>query len=176
MQTDSTFLVRFESQVQQLDYLNYWIISLSPDILSQLPGRSEKGDFNQRLLINLDGKITWQCGVLALGDGWGMITIQQSRLKKIGKTLNDQVTVSLKKDDSEFGVEVPEEIQEYWSQVPESKARFDFLSPAWKRYILNFISSAKTENKRLERTHTLMRNLLLTPVGQENFRQLQGKE
>lgn len=172
----TSFLVSFDTSVRALDYLNYWIIELSPEILAQLPGRKEKGDFNQRLIIDLDGKISWQCGVLALGDGYGMITVQQQRLKKIGKQLNESVRVSLKKDDSEFGVEIPEEIQEYWLQVPETKERFDLLTLAWKRYILNFISSAKTANKRMERTHILLTNLLNTPPGNENFRQLQGKE
>jgi uncharacterized protein YdeI (YjbR/CyaY-like superfamily) len=124
----------------------------------------------------LDNKVQWQAGILALGEGNGLITIQKDRLKKIGKTLGDSVIVQLQKDESEFGVPVPEEIQEYWIQVPESKDRFDTLTPGMKRYILNHISTAKSPEKRLERTHFLMSNLLLAPQGKETFRFLLGKD
>jgi hypothetical protein len=169
-------MIEFETDIQAIDYLNYWFVEITPDILAQLPGRKEKGDFNQRLLITLDNKVQWQAGILALGEGSGLITVQKDRLKKIGKTLGDSVIVQLQKDESEFGVPVPEEIQEYWIQVPESKDRFDTLTPGMKRYILNHISTAKSPEKRLERTHILMSNLLLAPQGKETFRFLLGKD
>ena len=97
-------------------------------------------------------------------------------MKKLGKTLGDSVSVQLEKDESEFGVPVPEEIVEYWNQVPESKMRFDALTPGMKRYILNHIEVAKSHEKRIERTHLLMSNLLLAPQGKETFRFLLGKE
>ncbi len=169
-------MIEFETRIQSLDWLNYWFVELTPDILAQLPGRKEKGDFNQRLLITLDSKIQWQAGVLALGEGSGLITVQQNRLKKLGKTLGDSVFVQLEKDESEFGVPVPEEIIEYWNQVPESKMRFDALTPGMKRYILNHVDTAKSNEKRAERTHLLMSNLLLAPQGKETFRFLLGKD
>lgn len=169
-------MVEFETYVQSLDWLNYWFVELTPDILAQLPGRKEKGDFNQRLLVTLDSKIQWQAGVLALGEGSGLITVQQNRLKKLGKTLGDSVLVRLEKDESEFGVPVAEEIIEYWNQVPESKMRFDALTPGMKRYILNYVDTAKSKEKRAERTHLLMSNLLLAPQGKETFRFLLGKD
>lgn len=169
-------MVEFETCVQSLEWLNYWFIELTPEILAQLPGRTEKGDFNQRLIIHLDSKIQWQAGVLALGEGSGLITVQQNRLKKIGKTLGDSVHVKLEKDSSEFGVPVPEEMIEYWHQVPESKDRFDALTPGMKRYILNHVDTAKSKDKRVERAHMLMSNLLLAPQGKETFRFLLGKD
>lgn len=169
-------MIEFETDIKALDYLNYWFVEITPDILAQLPGRKEKGDFNQRLIITLDSKIRWQAGILALGNGSGLITVQKDRLKKLGKTLGDFVQVQLEKDDSEFGVPVAEEIKEYWIQVPESKNRFDALTPAMKRYILNHVSTAKSAEKRLERTHLLLSNLLLAPQGKETFRFLLGKD
>lgn len=166
----------FETQVQELDYLNYWFIELSPTILAQLPGRKEKGDFNQRLIVSLDHKIEWQAGVLALGEGSGLITVQQNRLKQVGKTLGDTVWVELSKDESEYGVPIPQEVLEYWKQVPVSKLRFDALGAGMKRYVLNHVSTAKTDVKRTERTHLLMSNLIRAKPGAETFRFLLGKE
>ncbi|MNK02178.1 hypothetical protein D3C87_199980 [compost metagenome] len=169
-------MVEFETDIKALDYLNYWFVEITPEILAQLPGRKEKGDFNQRLIITLDHEVRWQAGILALGEGSGFITVQKDRLKKVGKTLGDTVTIQLEKDESEFGVPVVAEIEEYWVQVPESKDRFDALTPAMKRYILNHVSTAKSTEKRLERTHLLLSNLLLAPQGKETFRFLLGKD
>jgi hypothetical protein len=169
-------MITFETDIKALDYLNYWFVEITPDILAQLPGRKEKGDFNQRLIITLDKRVSWQAGILALGNGSGLITVQKNRLKQIGKTLGDHVTVELEKDDSEFGVPVAEELKEYWLQVPESKLRFDALTPGMKRYILNHVSTAKSTEKRAERAHLLLSNLLLAPQGKETFRFLLGKD
>src|SRR6218665_2794943 len=114
-------MVTYETSVQALDALKYWYVEVPPAILAQLPGRKEKGDFNQRLISTLDNRISWQCGILALGEGSGLITVQQKRLKELGKTLFDTVQVSLQKDESEYGVPISEICKIYWEQVPEAK-------------------------------------------------------
>ncbi|MFY7991041.1 MAG: DUF1905 domain-containing protein [Fluviicola sp.] len=169
-------IVSFNASIEKLDYLNYWFVRLSEDILAQLPGRTEKGDFNQRLIIRLDDQIEWQAGVLALGEGEGLITVQRQRLKELDKTLGDTVQVSLRKDESEFGTEIPEEIAEYWVQVPESKMRFDQQIPAMKRYILNYVNAVKSPIKKAERTHLLLHNLCRSKDLNPYFRFLLGKE
>lgn len=169
-------IVSFNASIEKLDYLNYWFVRLTEDVLAQLPGRTEKGDFNQRLIIRLDDTIEWQAGVLALGGGEGLITVQQKRLKSLSKTLGDTVAVSLRKDDSEFGTSIPEEIMEYWAQVPESKIRFDQQTPAMQRYILNYVQAVKSPIKKAERTHLLLHNLCRSKELHPHFRFLLGKE
>lgn len=168
-------LVSFTATVVKLHYLNYVVVEITPEILSQLPGKFEKGDYNQRLIIRLDGKVSWQCGMLAMGEGSGCITIQSQRLKKLGKSIGDDVLVELWKDDSEYGVEVAEELQIYWDQEPESFRRFSQLTPSMQRYILNYVLGVKNPDKRLERAVLLMRNLVNSIEGKESFRELLGK-
>jgi len=170
------FMITYETSVQALDALKYWYVEVPPHILEQLPGRKEKGDFNQRLIITLDDKITWQCGILALGEGAGLITVQQKRLKEVGKTLFDTVKVSLVKDESEYGVPVSEICRIYWEQVPEAKHAFDELKPGMQRYILNHISQPKSEEKQLERTQDMFLRLVRSNPKTVSFRYLLGKE
>ncbi len=171
-----TIPVQFKTVIQKLDYLNYWFVELTPAILADLTATFQTQPFNQRLIITLDASIQWNCGVVALGEGSGFITVQKARLKILGKTIGDEVEVNLVPDTSEFGVEVAIEIDEYWNQEVESKRRFDLLTMGMKRYILNYINTAKTPEKRVERTVLLMRNLMRSTVGKESFRQLLGKE
>lgn len=168
-------LVAFTAPIVKLHYLNYIVVEITPELLVQLPGKFEKGNFNQRLIIRLDGTLSWQCGILAMGEGSGCITLQAPRLKKIGKSVGDDVFVELWKDDSEYGVEVAEELQVYWDQEPESFRRFSQLKPSMQRYILNHVNGAKHPEKRLERTVLLMRNLVNASEGKETFRELLGK-
>lgn len=168
-------LVSFTASVVKLHYLNYVVVEITPEILAGLPGKFEKGDYNQRLIIRLDKKISWQCGMLAMGEGSGCITIQSQRLKKLGKSIGDNVLVELWKDESEYGVEVAEELQIYWDQEPESFRRFSQLTPSMQRYILNYVTTVKNPEKRLERTVLLMRNLVNSSEGKETFRELLGK-
>ncbi len=169
-------MISYSTTVEALDALKYWYVEVPPHILALLPGRKEKGDFNQRLIITLDNKISWQCGILALGEGSGLITVQQKRLKEVGKTLFDEVHISLEKDESKYGVEVSEVCLIYWEQVPESKAYFDLLKPGMQRYILNHISQPKSELKQLERTQELFKRLLNSNPKTVTFRYLLGKE
>jgi hypothetical protein len=150
-------------------------VEVPPVILEQLPGKVEKGDYNQRLIIRLDDRLQWQCGMIAMGEGSGCIPIQAKRLKTLGKTIGDTVQVQLFKDESEYGVEVAEELAIYWEQEPEAFRRFSNLKPSVQRYVLNYVISAKSPGKRLERTVLLMRNLVKEPEGKETFRGILGK-
>jgi hypothetical protein len=44
-----------------------------------------------------------------------------------------------------------------------------------QRYILNYVITVKSPEKRLERTTLLLRNLLRSSEGKETFRELLGK-
>lgn len=168
-------LVTYTTPVVKLHYLNYLVIEVPPVILDQLPGKFEKGDYNQRLIIRLDNTIEWQCGLLAMGEGSACVTIQSKRLKELKKTIGDDVEVQFFKDESTYGVEVAEEIAEYWSQDPEAFRRFSQLTPSMQRYILNYVTTVKNPDKRMERTLLLMRNLLRSAEGKETFKELLGK-
>jgi hypothetical protein len=168
-------IVTYTTPVVKLHYLNYVVIEVPPVILDQLPGKFEKGNYNQRLIIRLDNTLEWQCGLLAMGEGSACVTVQNKRLKELKKAIGDDVEVQFFKDESTYGVEVAEEIAEYWAQDSESFRRFSLLTPSMQRYILNYVTSVKNPDKRMERTILLMRNLLRSTEGKESFRELLGK-
>lgn len=170
-----TPIVSYETAVTKLHYLNYIVVEVPPSILDRLPGKLEKGNYNQRLIIRLDGNVRWQCGIIAMGEGSGCIPVNAVRLKKLKKTIGDDVFVELYRDDSEFGVEIAGELAEYWAQDSESHRRFMQLKPSMQRYVLQYVITAKTPEKRIERTVLLMRNLVRSAEGKETFRELLGK-
>lgn len=169
-------MVQYQSLIYYYPKLKYYYVEVPEEILAQLPGRAQKKDFNQRLWITINDTVRWQCGVLALGEGKGLISIQKKRLQDLQIGLNDRVSVALEPDESELGTTIEATILAYWEQVPEAKIAFDALGNGMKRYIINHIQSVKSEQKQLERTQFLFERLLWKPTDQITFRFLLGKE
>ncbi|MGZ6540100.1 MAG: YdeI/OmpD-associated family protein, partial [Bacteroidia bacterium] len=122
----------------------------------------------------VNDKLTFQAGVVALGNGNGYISINASRLKKLGLKFKDTVSVSLKKDESEFGMEMCEELKELLQQDEEGMRRFKMLTKGKQRYIIYYVAMVKSSQKRIDRAILLITNLKKTKEGKESFREMLG--
>ena len=163
--------VIFETQISLLLHLiGTRYLYISPAIVQALGGK-----FSMRLLCTVNSQITFQCGLVSLGEGAAYISINQKRMKQLGVEVGDTVTVKLEKDESEYGVEVPEELTELFAQDDEGFERFKFLPAGKQRYILNHVSSVKDSQKRIERAVLLITNLKKCKPGKESFREMLGK-
>lgn len=127
-----------------------------------------------RVICTVNNKLSFQGGLVALGEGSAYITLNAKRMKELGVKLGSEVTISLAKDESEFGMEVPEELSELLKQDPEGKKRFETLSPGKQRYIIHYVSSVKSSHLRADRAVLLISNLKKLPLGKENFREMLG--
>lgn len=162
---------RFRTHIGYLDKLklNYLFISAA---MVQETG----GSLKQRVLFSVNGSENWHGGFVGLGDGNAYITLNTARLKQLGLSVGDEVDLTLMKDESEFGMEVPAELDELLAQDDEGLKRFMALTPGKQRYIIHYINSVKSSDKRLERSIMLITNLKMTTPGKESFRQMLGKE
>ena len=119
---------------------------------------------------------TYTAGFVSLDDGNAYITLNTAMLKQLGLSAGDEVNLTLMQDDSEFGMPVPAELDELLAQDAEGLQRFMGLPPGKQRYIIHYINSVKSSEKRLERALLLIGNLKKTQPGKEEFRQLLGKD
>lgn len=127
-----------------------------------------------RLICSVNKRISFQCGLVALGQGRAYISITKKRMKDLGVSLGDQVTVVLKPDKSKYGMPMPPELKEVLAQDEQGKLRFEKLTPGRQRYIIHYVSSVKNSDKRIERALLLIENLKTLPEGQESFRAMLG--
>ncbi|REJ84482.1 MAG: DUF1905 domain-containing protein [Bacteroidetes bacterium] len=144
-----------------------------------IPSRQVKklgGKLPIRLWCSVNGSEAFQCGLVALGKGDAYITITKKRMKEYGVTEGDEVQIELKPDESKYGMEVPEELEELLKQDHEGRRRFEMLSPGKQRYIINYVSTVKNSVLRMNRALLLIGNLKLSREGKENFRQMLGLE
>ncbi|MES2618637.1 MAG: DUF1905 domain-containing protein [Bacteroidota bacterium] len=164
--------VTFDSAIHVLTYLmGVKYIEIPPVIVKQLGG-----SFSQRVICTINQKISFQAGFVSLGNGSAYISVNQARLKKLGVEEGDMVSVSLVKDDSEYGVPMPEELDVLFQQDREGFDRFKGLAMGMQRYIMNHVSAVKNTQKRVDRAILLITNLKKTKKGKETFRAILGKD
>ncbi|MCX6186412.1 MAG: YdeI/OmpD-associated family protein [Bacteroidetes bacterium] len=142
-------------------------IEVSKSVINQLGV-----GINIRLLCTLNKQLTFQCGLVALGNGSAYISINKKRMKVLKVKKGDEVNVDLVIDTSEYGMDMPEELEELLIQDIEGKRRFDLLTPGKKRYIIHYISVVKSKQIRLDKALLLIGNLKLTKEGKESFREI----
>lgn len=134
------------------------------------------GGIGTRLLCTVNSEKPYQCGMVSLGNGTAYISINKKRLKDAGLTKGDEVQVSLEPDTSEYGMEVPDELQELFKQDSVGFKRFEGLTPGKQRYIINYVATVKSPQLRVDRAILLIENLKKLPLGKESFRAMLGLE
>lgn len=163
-------MIKFKTTIGQLDYLNMKYLEVPAEVVEKF------GTLKIRLICTVNNSLSFQCGLMALGEGKAYISINAKRMKELGVKLGDQVHVALEKDNSKYGMEVPEELAELFRQDEEGKRRFDKLTPGMQRYIIYYVSGVKSQNLRVERAIMLIENLKKAVEGKETFRFLLGKD
>jgi hypothetical protein len=164
--------ITYKTNISKLDHLvGMHYLEVPPEIIDQLGGK-----FKMRLLCSINNKLTFQGGLVALGNGSGYISINITRLKKLGLKFKDVATVTLKKDESEYGMEMPEELKELLEQDDEGSRRFNMLTPGKQRYIIHYVNTVKNSQLRIDRAILLISNLKKTNEGKESFRAMLGLE
>lgn len=162
--------VSFKTHIDKLSYLRTFYLEIPETVVKKIGGIGK-----QRLYCEVNKKITFQCGLIALGEGKAYVSINSKRMKEIGVECGDHVSVTLTADTSEYGIDIPEELAELFKQDPEGKKRFDMLTPGKQRYILNYVATVKSPQLRIDRAFLLISNLKTLPFGKESFREMLGK-
>ncbi len=162
--------ITFKTQIAKLEYLNTRYLEVPKRIVTKLGGK-----LSVRLKCTVNNTIEFQCGLMALGEGRAYISINATRMKKLKVQEGDIVSVSLVKDESKYGMDIPVEMLEIFKQDSEAKRRFDRLTPGKQRYVIFYVAGVKNPQLRVDRAMLLLENLKKLPEGKEEFRAMLGK-
>ena len=163
--------ITFKTQIGKLDYLNTRYLEIPKRIITKLGGK-----LSVRLICTVNNTLEFQCGLMALGEGKAYISINATRMKKLNVAEGDIVSVSLVKDESKYGMEIPVVMAEIFKQDKEAKRRFDLLTPGKQRYVIFYVAGVKSTQLRVDRAMLLLGNLKKLPEGKEEFRAMLGKD
>lgn len=113
---------------------------------------------NSRVLVKLGGEVLHRA-LRSSKNGYAYIGLNGQLVKRHRLLEDGDVPVSLSADNSEFGMDFPEEMQEVLAQDPEGNELFMALKPGEKRGYLHYISSVKASQAKINRALHIMRRL-----------------
>lgn len=85
-------------------------------------------------------------------EGYYFIYIGTKILHKLKLKLGDEIHFELKKDNSEFQFDYPEELEEVFRTDKQAKDKFDSLTDGNKRGLIYIVNQVKSVDKKIERS------------------------
>jgi len=125
----------------------------------------------KRLLCTMNDTVKLQCAIMPAGDGVYFINLNKKIRDQLKLKEGSQVSVKLERDDSEFGLPFPVELEEVLAQDKPGKEYFFKLTPGKQRNIIYGVSQVKNTDQRIQRA-MIMINHLKANKGKIDFRQL----
>ena len=116
-------------------------------------------DNDRRVVCTLNGKKTFQCALMPKGDGNFFININKEIRTKLKLNLGSTVEVSLVKDESEYGLPMPEELASLMQIDPEGDKLFHALTPGKQRTLLYIVGKPKNAELRIKRAIAVIDHL-----------------
>ncbi|PHN05464.1 YdeI/OmpD-associated family protein [Flavilitoribacter nigricans] len=126
---------------------------------------------DRRVICTLNNKLEFQCALMPKGDGTYFIMLNKSIRDKLKLTLGITVDVRLKKDESEYGLPMPDELAEVLASDPEGNDHFQALTPGKQRNLLYIVGKVKSSDLRIHKALVVIEHLK-KQNGKINFRQL----
>ncbi|MCB0523205.1 MAG: DUF1905 domain-containing protein [Lewinellaceae bacterium] len=141
-----------------------------PDLVSGILIDGE----DRRVICTLNEKVEYQCAMLPRGDGSFLITVNKKIREQLKLQAGSTLRVSLKKDTSEYGLPMPEEMAEVLAQDDEGNKLFHALTPGKIRTLLYIAGNVKSSEKRISRSIAIVEHLKETK-GKIDFKMLNIK-
>lgn len=93
------------------------------------------------------------------GDGGFFININKKIRDSLQLKIGMQVQATLRKDDSKYGLPMPEELDELFKMDEEGNRLFHALTPGKQRTLLYIVGFPKTSDKRITRAIAVVEHL-----------------
>lgn len=117
------------------------------------------GNEDRRVVCTLNEKAEYQCAMLPKGDGSFLIVVNKKLRDTFKLAEGSRVSVSLRKDNSEYGLPMPEEFAEVLAQDAEGNRLFHALTPGKIRTLIYIAGNVKNSDKRIGRALAILAHL-----------------
>ena len=117
-------------------------------VTKEIAGRFGFEGKSMRVVCTINDGESFQCALLPSGDVY-CIVVNKKKRDALGIGAGDAVDVLLEKDESKYGLPMPEEFREVLDQDPEGDKMFHSLTAGKQRSILYFVGKVKDIDKRI---------------------------
>lgn len=126
---------------------------------------------DRRVVCTLNDTLSFQCALMPKGDGTYFVMVNKENRDKLGLKLGNEVQVTLQRDNSEYGLPMPEEMAEVLASDPEGNELFHALTPGKQRNLLYIAGKVKSSELRIHKALVIIEHLK-KQGGKIDFRQL----
>ncbi len=158
--------MKFKAVVEKLDSSVWSYHIVVPDEIS-----AQFMDGDKRVKCRLNDTIDIQAGLMPKGDGVYFININKEIRKKLKLEIGDELSVIIEKDESPYGMSMPEEMSELLAIDDEADAYFHALTKGKQRSLLFLIAKPKHSDTRLKKALTIV-DYLKFSKGKLDFKEL----
>ncbi len=131
--------------------------AVKPDGTAAIAEKYKEGT-NRRVLCIINNHLTIRKALMPSGDGWFILVNERVR-KKLGLQTGYRVEISMSKDQSDYGMEMPESFSDLMDQDQEGKAYFDQLTPGRKRNLIYIVRRVKNVDSQLRKGLAILDHL-----------------
>lgn len=128
-------------------------------------------DGNTRFLVTINGGKCMHKALIHDGQGGRYIIFNKDIQKEYNLKEGKVVNISIKSDDSTYGMPLPEEMEILMDQDPEGSDFFHSLSMGKQRSLLYIIGKPKTSDTRLHKAVVIL-DYLKVVQGKLDFKEL----
>jgi hypothetical protein len=121
-------------------------LEVPPEVAEGFGGKS-----GVRLLCEINGHAAFHCALLYQRNGTFYVYVGGQAKKSAALNLGESVRATLRRDESPYGMPMPEELAEVLAQDPESDAAFHRLTPGRRRTLIFSVSSVRSVDTRIKR-------------------------
>lgn len=148
-------VIRFEAVLEKLsDEFGYYYVAVSRQINDAF---GFKGN-SRRVVCTLNGTVEYQCALMPK-EGDFFILVNKKHRDQLGIVLGDTVRVELVRDESKYGLPMPEELREVLDQDTEGDRLFHALTAGKQRTMLYYIGKWKNIDRRIHYALTIIEHL-----------------
>jgi hypothetical protein len=148
--------VHFETRIDRFDTKagSYYMAVPDEVVAIFVTGRKP-----ERVRCVLNGTVAFQCAIRPISNAGFYINVATQIRNQARVVLGQIVQVAVKKDDSVYGRDMPEELTELLSQDEHGSQLFDAILPGKQRGIIHYIASAKSVQVRIDRAMMMVNRL-----------------
>jgi hypothetical protein len=114
---------------------------------------------SKRVVVRINDALEYQCALQSKGEGYYVITVNKKNRDKFGFKQGTPLKMKIWKDESTYGLPMPEGFAELLAQDEEGNRLFHGLTAGKQRNLLYYVGLAKTLDKQLERGLVMLEHL-----------------
>lgn len=114
---------------------------------------------DRRVICTINGQLTIHCALMPNKGTW-FVLLNKENVKKINLPEHHEIKVSMSKDTSDYGMPMPDELNEVLAQDYQAYEYFHALTPGKQRNLIYVINKIKSSEIKIRKSLVIADHLI----------------